>query len=216
MPLLLFLSLLSLTMVAVVAVAAVLVLQSCALDLAFLDRYGDCRSTSEIAAETQLVALDASRMDLVRNIYALEDELAGLQCVATHPDPKRPLIERGWVNRADPMLYGCWDVSLNYQTRDVDDNSVASYSEWQMCFDAAGNGKEIMRDTAGVTCEGPITAEYNELGLSVVEPGNLMCSDGGYVHQRQIQCQLAEGGAAVCSTLQPETGGQADVGIARR
>ena len=182
MPLLLFLSLLSVTMVLVVSVAAVLVIQACALDARFFDRYGDCQPANEIAAETRLAALELSRMELARNVYDLEHELAAVQCVATHPDPKRPLIERGWINQAEPMLYGCWDVTLNYQTREIDENTVASYSEWQMCFDAAGKGKERMRDTNGVVCEGPITAEYSEVGVSIIEPGNLACSDGGYIH----------------------------------
>jgi len=82
MPLFLFLSLLSLTMLSAVTVAAVLVLRACALDIGFLDRYSDCRPSSEIAAENRLASLYASRTDLIRAVYKLERDLGAIQCEA--------------------------------------------------------------------------------------------------------------------------------------
>ncbi|MEM9900982.1 MAG: hypothetical protein AAF865_06530 [Pseudomonadota bacterium] len=216
MPLFVFLTLLSLVLVAGVLVSSALVLQACAVDWPALDRFSGCPPESELAAEAQLAALDAERVTLERIVYDLERELAGTQCTATGPDPRRPIVAEGWTNRALPMIYGCWDVTLDYQTRDVDTDAVASYADWQMCFDAEGNGRQRMLDTAGVSCEGPVTAEFSENGLVLVEGDNLPCSDGGYIHRREILCQSTQAGGAVCSTLQPETGGAANIGLARR
>lgn len=216
LPFLLFLSLLALAVLFVVGAAGTLVLQACALDVEPLKRYADCPPPSDLVHEERLAALDVEQTALIARVYALESELAAQQCVATGPDPTRPLLERGWANQALPNLYGCWDVSLDYQTRDVDTDEVAGYSEWQMCFDAKGNGQEIMRDTAGIVCKGPVSGSFEDAGLAILEPDNLACSDGGYIHRREIRCLLAEGGLASCSTLQPETGGAADVVISRR
>ncbi|MEM9552102.1 MAG: hypothetical protein AAGA05_13065 [Pseudomonadota bacterium] len=210
------LTLVSVVLAAVMAGASYLLLQACALAWPPLERFASCRPQAELAAEQRLAALDLARIDLEREIYDLERELAATQCIATGPDPRRPLIEKGWNNEILPMLYGCWDVSLDYQTRNVDTDAVASYTEWQMCFDAKGDGRQIMRDADGVVCEGPVTATYADSGLTLIETDNLPCGDGGYIHRREISCQLAANGAALCSTLQPETGGQADVGFARR
>ena len=216
MPLLLFLSIAGLALLLVVGAAGVLVLQACAVDLSPFYRYANCHPPSELVAEERLAALDEEQAILISRVYALERELAAQQCVATGPDPKRPLIERGWANGALPNLYGCWDVSLDYQTRDVDTDAVLGYSEWQICFDAKGNGQEIMRDLDGIVCKGPVSARFEDAGLALLEPDNLACGDGGYIHRREIRCLLAEGGVAGCSTLQPETGGAADVVISRR
>ncbi|WP_158964919.1 hypothetical protein [Chachezhania sediminis] len=200
----------------VVAVAAFLLLEPCALNLAVLERYGICRPSSETRAEARLVELEVERIALERQVYALERELSGAQCVATTPDPQRPLMPQGWDNEVVQMLYGCWDVSLDYQTRDVDTDGVMGYTEWQMCFDAQGNGRQIMRDTTGIVCEGPVKANFSQGNLALIEADNLPCGDGGYVHRREISCRMTDEGSAVCSTLQPEAGGAADVTLARR
>lgn len=216
MPFFLAMTLFSTAFVIVVAASSFFILQACELAWSPLQRFADCRPQSELAAEASLVALHAEQSELQRTIYDLERELAARQCVATGPDPRRPLSAKGWNNQATSMLYGCWDVSLGYQTRDVDTDEVASYSEWQICFDTKGNGREVMRDAAGIVCEGPISAEYTDGGLFVVEPDNLPCGDGGYIHRREAMCQLGNDGSATCSTLQPETNGQAPVSLARR
>lgn len=94
MPLVLFLSLLSLTLFAGVAVAALFTLKSCALDWTVPDDFSDCQPAAEIAAEARLAALNTGRIDLLREVYALERELPAIQCVATNPDPTRPLLQR--------------------------------------------------------------------------------------------------------------------------
>lgn len=203
-------------LVAVIGLASVLLLQACAVNWPLLERFSNCRPTAEIAAEERLAALDAARIRLEQTVYELERELAGIQCVASGPDPQRPLIDRGWQNQVLTMLHGCWDVSLGYQTRNVDTDAVMAYSDWQMCFDPLGNGRQIMRDVDGSMCEGPVEATFADTGLVLIERDNLPCSDGGYIHRREIQCRLAQNGTAVCSTLQPETGGTKDISLARR
>jgi hypothetical protein len=210
-----FFSILGLALVVVVALAGHLLLQACAVSWPPLARFGACLPQAERAAAMRLAQLDAEREDLARTVYALERELSALQCVAEGPDTTGPLVARGWENGSLGMLHGCWDVSLDYRTRDVDTDEVASYTEWQMCFDAAGQGRQRMRDNAGVTCEGAVAARYEGESLALVESGDLPCSDGGYIHRREISCRLAGDGGAVCATLQPETGGAADVRLSR-
>jgi len=216
MPILVLLVLPATVLTIVTAASAFLLLEPCAVGWSWLDRYAACRPGSQITAEARLDELTLANARIEREIYDLERELAGTQCHATGPDARRPLIPEGWQNEIASVLFGCWDVSLGYRTRDVDTDAVASYTDWQICFDMHGEGREIMRDADGVLCEGPISASFSGNGLSLAEQDNLPCSDEGYIHRREITCQLAEGGLARCATLQPETGGAAEVTISRR
>lgn len=217
MPVLLLFLIPALVLSAAVAASAFLLLEPCAVDWRALDRFGSCPPASEAAQEARLAELDTARGQIERQILELERELVGTQCLANGPDQRRPFVQQGWDNRMNVMLFGCWDVSLDYQTRDVDSDAVMSYADWQICFDAGAQGREIMRDTNGVVCEGPITAQFTQAGnLSLSEAENLPCSDGGYIHRREIACQMADDGTARCATLQPETGGEAEVALARR
>lgn len=195
--------------------AAAFVLQACALSFPFLHDISACKTDQAKTTEIRLEASAQRRSDLERRIFELERELGATQCVKALPDPTAPLTSEGWANRDLSMLIGCWDLETTYRTRDVDTGEIRTYDQWQMCFDALGNGTQTMRSTDGVLCEGTVRAEFDDAGLSLIEPGNLACAGGGYIHQRNISCVPVEGGRAICSTLQPETGGEADVGFER-
>lgn len=192
-------------------ISAQLLLQSCALPLPFLRHLSSCVTPAEIATRDRLAVSVETGALLQRRIFELERELAALQCTRLPPDPTAPLSPEGWENEDLSMLYGCWDLDTTYRTRDIDTGSIRTYDQWQMCFDEAGNGTEIMRATDGMVCEGPVTARFAGGGLSLIEPGNLPCADGGYIHHRDIACVPAPGGRASCDTLQPETNGKATV-----
>lgn len=181
MPILMIFLIPAALLVGFVSMSAFLLLEPCAVNLSFLDRYGVCPDPAEAAADLRLAALDQDRIAIERDLYDLERELAGVQCLASGPDPRRPFVEQGWDNAMLPMLFGCWDISLGYETRDIDTNAVIGYTDWQVCFDTKGQGREIMRDDAGIVCEGPVSAVYGDAGLLLSEPENLACSDGGYV-----------------------------------
>jgi hypothetical protein len=49
----------------------------------------------------------------------------------------------------------------------------------------------------------------------VTEAGDLACADGGYIHWRDIACTLEPSRSLTCTTLQPETGGEAGIGMTK-
>lgn len=195
--------------------AAYLLMQACALQLPFLRHLSTCTTPAEISTQAALETATDAQVDLQRRIFELERELSGVQCVIPPLDANAPLSPEKWRNNDLTTLYGCWDLDTTYRTRDIDSGAIRTYSDWKMCFDGRGNGKQLMRSDDGITCEGPVTAQYGGGGLSLVEPGNLACQDGGYIHQRQIACKLGANGKAICDTKQPETGGEASVGFDR-
>lgn len=195
--------------------AAYLLLQACAVDWPLLNSAAACEPPSEAVNQERLAVLDASNAQLGRLIFELERELGGQQCLIPALDPNAPLTPEGWAAQDLRMLYGCWALDSTYRTRDVDSGAIRTYAGWQMCFDAEGRGRQSMRSADGITCEGPVTAGFEGVGLSISEGGNLACGDGGFIHERQITCTAAPEGRATCATFQPETGGVADVGFQR-
>ncbi len=195
--------------------AAYAALQSCALNLGFLSDVNGCTSDAELAMQEELLALDARRLSLRAQIEQSERMIAARQCEAAPPSSTAP-ITRAELEAGDlEALYGCWSLGSGYQTRDVDTEAVVSYPTWRMCFDTQGRGKQVMEGDDGSVCEGPVTARIDSPSQLILgEGGNLACSDGGYIHRRDIACGVS-GGGVLCQTLQPETEGQADVPFAR-
>jgi hypothetical protein len=204
---------LSLGLVGLSAAWAGLALQACAIRMPFLPNA--CPADTVDAARAALVAQDARTADLTARIAAAERELARIQCVAAGPDPYAPFDREAWQARQLGALYGCWQLDSTYATRDVDTDEVITYGTWQMCFNGRGEGRQIMQGSDGSECAGPLQAGFVADGsLQVLEADNLSCSDGGYIHRRDIACGL--GGAGLqCATLQPETGGEAPVGMSK-
>ncbi|MFK7744477.1 MAG: hypothetical protein AB8B47_05455 [Roseobacter sp.] len=196
--------------------AAYAALQGCAVRLGFLSHLNGCPTQAELALEAELAALDAARAQLRSNILANERILAARQCEAVPPSATAP-ITQSQLQEADlTALYGCWSLGSSYQTRDVDSGQVISYPTWRMCFDTQGRGKQIMQGDDGSTCEGPVQARIESPERLILgEGGNLECSDGGYIHRRDIACAAGDAGGVTCATLQPETEGQADVPFSR-
>lgn len=205
----------SLLLLALVATLAFALLRACALQFPPLAHLSSCAGPQRLAALRSVDELAMVRSDLERRIFELERELGARQCTAILADPTAPLSEEGWNNRDLSMLYGCWSLDSTYRTRDVDSGEIRTYDQWQMCFDTKGEGTEVMRSTDGMVCEGSVKARFSGDGLGLIEPGNLACADGGYIHRRDINCVLATGGKASCATFQPETNGEATVGFER-
>ena len=196
--------------------AAYAALQGCAVKLGVLSHLNGCPTDNELAIEAELEALDATRADLRARILTQERKLAARQCDGLPPSTTAP-ITQAELQAADlEALYGCWSLGSSYQTRDVDTGKVVSYPSWRMCFDTRGNGRQIMQGDDGTACEGPVTARIEGAEKLVLgEGGNLTCSDGGYIHRRDIACAAGAEGGVICGTLQPETEGQADVPFTR-
>lgn len=195
--------------------SAALLLKACAVAWGPLASLSVCTPEAELRGQVELARLDATGSDLTRRIFELERELAGRQCEVPALDPNGPLTPEGWQSGDLRMLYGCWDLDSTYRTRDVDSGAIRSYAGWQMCFDGQGSGTQRMQSQDGITCEGPVKGAFSGAGLSIIEGGNLSCSDGGFIHERQILCTPAPGGRASCATVQEETGGEGEAGFQR-
>ncbi|MDD9718395.1 hypothetical protein PVW48_16655 [Dinoroseobacter sp. PD6] len=203
---------LAIGLVALTGGSAWLALQACALNLPVLPNA--CPGARTDAARASLMAAEARTIDLRERVLAAERELARLQCTAAAPDPYRPLDPGAWSRGDLGALYGCWSLDSTYATRDVDTDEVITYPTWQMCFNGQGDGKQVMRGSDGTDCTGPVTARFGTTGqLQVIEADNLSCGDGGYIHRRDIACTLQAASGLQCQTLQPETGGEAGIGM---
>jgi hypothetical protein len=202
-------------LVVVSGAAGYAALQSCAVRLELLSAVSGCPTEADLALQAELEALAAQRFALRAAIADNERVLAARRCDAVLPSQTDPVTRARLQDKALEALYGCWSLGSSYQTRDVDNEKIISYPVWRMCFDTQGNGKQVMEGDDGSTCEGPVTARIESPERLILgEGGNLTCSDGGYIHRRDIACAVA-GEGATCATLQPETEGQAEVPFSR-
>ncbi|MEM1073506.1 MAG: hypothetical protein AAF665_19145 [Pseudomonadota bacterium] len=196
--------------------AAYAALQSCALRSDLLSGLNGCPTEAELALRAELDALETQRLALRAEVSRRERRLAARQCEAALPSATAPITQTELEAGDLEALYGCWSLGSSYQTRDVDTEQVISYPSWRMCFDMRGNGKQRMQGDDGSTCEGPVQARIDSPARLILgEGGNLLCSDGGYIHRRDIACSADAAGGVTCATLQPETEGQADVPFSR-
>jgi hypothetical protein len=209
-------------LVLLVGASAALLLPACglaaSLRLSFLSVCPD-----RAAASTAPPDLLERNGALVREIAELEAELAGRQCVAVAPEPVAPprpaapdaIDEEGWRRGDVASLAGCWELDSDYRTRDIRTGVITEYDRWSICFDENGAGTQRMGATNGITCEGPVTGGFEAGTLSIREPGNLRCSNGSFIHQREVDCRLDGQGTANCDSLQRETGGQGTARLRR-
>ena len=93
--------------------------------------------------------------------------------------------------------------------------AITSFRYWQICFDRNGKGREVMRATNGITCEGPLSGQLRGGRLTMREPGNLQCSDGFEIFQRDITCSLDARGVANCDTYQRQGNGRGKATLRR-
>jgi len=203
------------------AVSAWLLLPACALALVGI---GQCPDPSQAAAMTRLADLDARNADLSREVAALERELALLQCTAELPEPPPvlaapepvPIDPEAWARRDLGVLDGCWQLDSTYATRNVRTGAITTYTEWRMCFDAAGAGQAEMLGTNGVTCTGAVQGAFAADGqLTVTEAANLRCSDDSFIYRRDLVCALSADGGASCAVTQAEVGSASTVRLRR-
>ncbi|MEO0344456.1 MAG: hypothetical protein AAF198_13565 [Pseudomonadota bacterium] len=204
----------ALGLILLVLVAGWALLFACALNLRVLDFAASCPTHIRVF-QSEIDDLTNEQKSLQARAAQLERELAALNCRRTKPNDPIPLTPDALQEGRLDALYGCWDLDQTYRTRDVDTGQIRTYNDWQVCFDTKGQGKQRMLADDGTVCAGPVTAAMSGDRLSILEAENLDCSDGGYIHQRDIECALDGADGASCSTFQPETQGEGETGFKR-
>lgn len=213
-------------LVGVVAGAAALALPACGAQRTVWATWLEwCPVNQAAETEAQLAAITARTQDLQARIEARERELALRQCVpqqvarlAPPPAPQTPApIERdAWENRDLAVLEGCWSLDSSFTTTDRRTGRESRYTEWEICFDRAGNGREEMRADTGTACAGTVTSQFDSAGrLQIVQPANLQCTDGAFLFRMESACTLNPNGTASCAVRQPESGGSATIAFRR-
>ncbi|GGH21337.1 hypothetical protein SAMN05444007_102439 [Cribrihabitans marinus] len=224
----LIIALLAVALIALTGASAALVLQACGVRLPFTGRViSFCEPPGRAAERAALTAADREGAGLVARVTQLESDLALLQCKADPPPPPppppppRPATPSGLAPDAFDsgdisVMEGCWQLSSNYAVREINTGEITHFRNWRICFDADGNGTQVMRSTNGVRCEGGISGRMPGNGrLSMREPGNLRCDNGSSIFRRDITCRIGDDGLARCDTYQPETNGRSSATLRR-
>lgn len=177
----------------------------------------DCPATADVSARDRIDTINRENDDLEQSILVLERQVALRQCIAEDVAPEvRPIDREAWVGRDIGLLEGCWALDSRFTTRNQQTGVQSRYSVWEMCFDGSGVGVEEMQADNGNTCRGPISGQFADDGRLVLEqPGNLQCSDGGFIYRMISRCTLNSDGTASCAVMQPEPGSSSNVAFRR-
>lgn len=221
----------SVALAALAAGCAALVLPACEIALPFGSYHlGICPG---LHAGRKPSGGQPARDALQAEIRSLERALAGQNCrpvAAPEPEPvpvpaaepepppePPPVIDQSMLDKADLSdLRGCWVLDSPYRTQNGVTGEVTEFSDWTVCFDAAGNGHETMQGSNGISCAGPVTGSFVPgQALVIEEADDLPCSDDMAILKRRVTCSVDQGQRASCESFQPEGGSRVDV-IMRR
>jgi hypothetical protein len=170
--------------------------------------------------EARLDQLDQERRRLEADVGSLSRDLATFQCPPTPSVAEEPpagqspsgIDMEAWNDRDIAAMEGCWVLDSEYIIRDRTTGAPSPQQEWRVCFDGQGRGTQAMQSEDGTRCDGTITGTFDPEGRLVMrEPGNLQCSGGVFIYERETTCTLNDRGEAVCESRQPETGGAGTV-----
>ena len=213
---------LSVALALIVGVSAYLLVEACGVRLPFSDRvvsFCPRDNVNQTAEEIRTQVADNKALEA--EIAALEQDLASQVCEAVPPPEPEPAPPPPRVTETPSglapdafdeddisVMEGCWELSSQYDVRHLRTGEIISFRDWRICFDANGNGRETMRATNGLTCEGVLSGEIGDGTLAMREPGNLTCANGFEIFRRDITCALNAEGVASCDTYQPEIDGR--------
>ena len=117
-------------------------------------------------------------------------------------DADREMPTEDWNERDVSFLEGCWSLATDYSITRTDTGEVFNTQAWEMCFDRSGFGtQELSFDNGGLTCSGGVRAQFGQDGtLTVIDRGNVPCSNGSAIDQRIIACERMADGTVNCNT----------------
>ena len=125
------------------------------------------------------------------------------QVAAAPPPPAQDIPEDAWDRRDTAFLEGCWSLISPQSLQDTQRGINRPMSDWQICFDAAGNGFQTIGVNDGDSCRGAVRAQFNPAGaLTMMSIGDIPCR-GGTVPQIIQECQRLPDGTASCTGRQP-------------
>lgn len=212
-------------LIAIVAWSAAALVPACGAGNRIAGTWFDwCPVNKAKQTETQLATLEGQNRVLLNQILQRERELALIQCEpapqqAALPAPAPPpekIDRQDWESGRIGLLDGCWELDSEFVTTNTTTGAETKYDQWIMCFDESGAGREEMRASNGNSCQGPVTGSFDGSGALIIEePGDLTCSDGGFIYRLRSSCELNDGGTANCVVTQPEVGSSAIVEFRR-
>jgi len=152
-------------------------------------------------AESERAALEAEIASLER---AIAD--ADRQCVAQAPPPAQTTpagppstIEEVIRDKDQTKLAGCWDLDSDYRMYiNRDKSRPLTVSKWRVCFDESSRGSQDLEFSNGMTCGGDVEASFGDDDLTILDEGNVPCSQGMRIIQRRIVCRVQDDQRAHC------------------
>ena len=199
-------------------------LPGCGLRLGTSDYLNFCRDPAAAGPSPELAAELERHAALEDRLRDLERSLAGLGACpppaipAPEPEPEPDQLDaERWHEGDISLLEGCWSLASDYRLEDRESGTVTEVESWRMCFDAEGSGDQQLAQSNGATCEGEVTAYFDDDGrLRINDQANVQCT-GSYIYRRVMTCTLEPNGEAACRSRQPERGqGASSVRIVRR
>jgi len=114
--------------------------------------------------------------------------------------PAEPIPEEQWEERDLSLLEGCWTLISDYGVTRRDTLETIRVTDWEMCFERNGAGRQTLVFEDGTRCESGIGANFEGEALNVIDGGHVRCSDGSAINQRVMRCERQPDGTADCIT----------------
>jgi hypothetical protein len=181
---------------------------------------GACPDKLDFSQDEIKIALAERRM-LQSRIADLQRRLAQRECTIAPPTSRAlapsAIDPDAWEDRDVSLLNGCWELDSDLRFIDDLTQELRATDAWTMCFDAAGNGSQILSLDGVISCTSDkVSAAFDAAGeLIVRDNANVQCSDNSFIYERVISCALADDGTAACESRQPETGSRSRLSLRR-
>lgn len=146
-------------------------------------------------------ALLAELRRLERDLYAIECSAGGAPVQRVRPD-QATLDEQRWREQDIGIMAGCWRLESDYRLLSIETQVQVTVPFWRVCFDEQGRGRQEFELSDGVSCQGSMTAAFeNAQVMTLRDGGTIPCSDGSRILERRAECRLDERQHAACEIV---------------